>query len=238
MSVEAMTWAFSQPLPPAPKLVLLALANAANREGLCWPGIEALCAAVRPMQRRQVQRHVQQLAEWGLLSISARFSERSGVQLSNCYQLILSTIFGGEDGVSDTLEDGISDRGRVSQLRRPEDVIATTSPDKNLEPSAEPSGEGRAATSAPPPQPQQIVPHGTSTKAGQPRGHRASRFPDGWQVEDWMVRLCQGFGLNPHQEFAEFRNHHLARGTLFASWPHAFRTWVAKSVEFKQRRRA
>jgi uncharacterized phage protein (TIGR02220 family) len=140
-----MTWAFAQPLAPAPKLVLLALANAANREGLCWPGIEALCAAVRPMQRRQVQRHVQQLAEWGLLAVKARFSERNGGQLSNCYQLILTTIWRGEGGVSDTRGDGENDRGRVSQLRQGEGVIATTPPDKNLEPSEEPSVEKNVA---------------------------------------------------------------------------------------------
>lgn len=71
---------------------------------------------------------------------------------------------------------------------------------------------------------------------GKPRGHRASIFPDGWEVEPWMVELCKGFGLNPHAEFRDFKNHHKAIGTLFVSWPHAFRTWVARSVKFQQRR--
>lgn len=52
-----------------------------------------------------------------------------------------------------------------------------------------------------------------------------------------MVALCQGFGLNPHAEFRDFKNNHKAKGTLFVSWPHAFRTWVTRSVQFKQQRR-
>ena len=70
---------------------------------------------------------------------------------------------------------------------------------------------------------------------GKPRGHRASVFPDSWEVEPWMETLCKGFGLNPHAEFAEFKNHHTAVGTLFASWPHAFRTWVSRSVKFQRK---
>lgn len=79
---------------------------------------------------------------------------------------------------------------------------------------------------------------GPETKTtGKPRGHRASIFPDGWDVEPWMVELCKGFGLNPHAEFRDFKNNHKAKGTLFVSWPHAFRTWVTRSVKFQQQRR-
>jgi hypothetical protein len=67
---------------------------------------------------------------------------------------------------------------------------------------------------------------------------RASAFPGDWKVEAWMEDLCKGFALNPHAEFAEFRNHHLAKGTVFKSWPHAFRTWVDRSVKIKQTGRA
>ena len=44
-------------------------------------------------------------------------------------------------------------------------------------------------------------------------------------------------GLNPHAEFRDFKNNHKAKGTLFVSWPHAFRTWVTRSVKFQQQRR-
>ena len=77
-----------------------------------------------------------------------------------------------------------------------------------------------------------------SKTTGKPRGHRASVFPDGWEIEPWMIDLCKGFGLNPHAEFRDFKNNHKAKGTLFVSWPHAFRTWVSRSVGFKQRRGA
>lgn len=235
MSVEAMTWAFAQPLPPAPKLVLLALANAANREGLCWPGVDTICKAVAPMKSRMVQYHLKWLKDHQLLGSEARYSDRSGVQLSNLYQLNLSTTYRGEGATSCTLEGATSCGVRVQQLLRGEGAIATAPPDKNLEPSGERKVEGEAPTAPA----CGVTATGLDTKTtGKPRGHRASVFPDGWEVEPWMIELCKGFGLNAHQEFAKFRNLHKAKGSLFVSWPHAFKTWVSRSVEFKQRRGA
>lgn len=96
--------------------------------------------------------------------------------------------------------------------------------------------EGEAAPTAPA---CGVTATGSDSKTtGKPRGHRASVFPDGWEVEPWMIELCKGFGLNPHAEFRDFKNNHKAKGTLFVSWPHAFRTWVSRSVGFKQRRGA
>jgi hypothetical protein len=74
-------------------------------------------------------------------------------------------------------------------------------------------------------------------KSGKPRGHLAE-FPEGWDVEPWMVALCEPKGLNAYHEFRDFKNHHMAKGTVFKSWPHAFRTWIANSVKFREQRRA
>ena len=42
MSLEAITWAFRQPLSPSEKLVLLTLADYADDENKCWPKQETL----------------------------------------------------------------------------------------------------------------------------------------------------------------------------------------------------
>jgi hypothetical protein len=43
MSVRVMTQAWATELPAGEKLVLLALADCANDEGKCWPGLASLC---------------------------------------------------------------------------------------------------------------------------------------------------------------------------------------------------
>lgn len=42
MSIKAINWAFSLPLPPKQKLVLLALADYADDAGVCWPSTRML----------------------------------------------------------------------------------------------------------------------------------------------------------------------------------------------------
>lgn len=247
MSVEAMTWAFAQPLPPCPKSVLVALANRADEDGYCWPGIDDLEQRTG-WKRRAVQTAIKDLQDRQLLTVSPQFSEKTGVQKSNLYRLALAatpTPTRRGEGASaapyragDTPSQGAPPAPlRVHQVRG---EGAPPAPESSSEQSVEQSGDGKASSNPPTP----TAPAGgvTATESetkttGKPRGHRASVFPDGWDVEPWMVQLCQGFGLNPHAEFRDFKNNHKAKGTLFVSWPHAFRTWVTRSVQFKQQRR-
>ena len=51
----AMNWAWQQRLPPTPKLILMALADAANDAGVCWPSIPTVaskcCVSIRTVRR-------------------------------------------------------------------------------------------------------------------------------------------------------------------------------------------
>ena len=82
MSVKAMTWAFEQDLPPAEKLVLLALADNCNDDDwVAWPKVSKI-AAKASVSKRSAQRHLKALVERGVIEIVG-----GGGRLSNHYRL-------------------------------------------------------------------------------------------------------------------------------------------------------
>lgn len=83
-----MNWAWEQPLPPVPKLVLMALADNADDHGYCWPKMKTIAAKCSTSERT-VQRTIKTLLAAGLLKKDARFSA-SGRQVSNGYTLALT----------------------------------------------------------------------------------------------------------------------------------------------------
>lgn len=71
MSLEAMTWAFKQPLSGHAKVILLAIADHANDEGECWPSL-ARIAKKASVSERTAQRYMLELADQGYLSTAGR----------------------------------------------------------------------------------------------------------------------------------------------------------------------
>ena len=75
MSVKAMTWVWGlEELPQKETLVLLALADQANDEGLCWPRLDTLAPKSR-MSVRSVKRAVAFLRRAGLVETTIRSSQ-------------------------------------------------------------------------------------------------------------------------------------------------------------------
>jgi len=75
VSIRLVTWAFKQELPCAEKLVLVALAHMADKDGKCWPsqaGIAQHCG----ITRETVNRMVGILVEAGLVRVERRFSAK------------------------------------------------------------------------------------------------------------------------------------------------------------------
>ncbi len=66
MSVRAMTWAWEQDLKPGAKLVLVALADHSDNDGVCWPG-QAHIAEKCGLSRQTVSQQLDQLEAAGLL---------------------------------------------------------------------------------------------------------------------------------------------------------------------------
>jgi hypothetical protein len=67
VSVEAITWAFQQPVPHASaKFVLVAMANHADADMRCWPSSTHLCSQTA-QDRKTVQTNLQRLRDWGYI---------------------------------------------------------------------------------------------------------------------------------------------------------------------------
>ncbi len=86
MSVQAMTWAWAQPCPPTSKAVLLALADHADDEGVCWPGRKGLAEKLR-IHDRNITRHLSKLERMGLIRSEERL-RADGSRTSNLYHLV------------------------------------------------------------------------------------------------------------------------------------------------------
>jgi len=101
-----MNWAWEQPLPPVPKLILMALADNADDHGYCWPKMKTIAAKCSTSERT-IQRTIKTLLTAGMLTKDARF-DANGRQVSNGYTLVLSypdklsPPTAAKDGVGDT----------------------------------------------------------------------------------------------------------------------------------------
>lgn len=85
MSVKALTWAWAQDLPMGTKGVLMALADHADDDGVCWPGMRGI-AAKCGYSVRNTQRHVARLSRRHLLSVLER-TRPDGSHTSNIFVL-------------------------------------------------------------------------------------------------------------------------------------------------------
>jgi len=113
MSVYAMAWAWQQRCRNASeKLVLLALADFSDDEGVCWPGTRKLSEKCGVTQR-QVRAHMQLLEESAFVERVERTHE-SGRRLSNLYRLPIPTRkkTSGSPSVADSQGDpAVDNRG-------------------------------------------------------------------------------------------------------------------------------
>ncbi len=81
MSFALVNAALAQPLPPARRAVLLALADMANHAGTCWPSI-ATIARRACLSVRSVFNHLGELVRAGLIQRRARIGRSSLYSLS------------------------------------------------------------------------------------------------------------------------------------------------------------
>ena len=102
-----MNWAWRQTLTPTLKLVLMALADAADDQGVCWPSISTL-AKKCSVSTRTVRRSLRVLMDSGMLIAEAR-RRGDGSSTSNRYRLLVA----GGDNMSPPRDAGVTRPGQV-----------------------------------------------------------------------------------------------------------------------------
>jgi hypothetical protein len=140
MSNRAITWAYQQDLKGGPKFVLVTLADMADQEHSCFPGVPEL-ARLTGFGRTAVMNHLDTLIDAGLISKERR-ARKDGSRSSNRYYLAVDGAF---DTENQSPESGHSNREPKSGIRTPQ------SPDSGqpksgirtgiLEPSLNPQNE-------------------------------------------------------------------------------------------------
>lgn len=142
MSNKAITWAYSQDLKPGPKFLLVVLADMADSEGSCFPGVETL-SEMTGYGRSAVKSSLAILKELGLITEERRH-RRDGSRTSNRYWLRMS----GQVN----LEPESEPRSAPAKSQIPIDLGSESDEPRAgirppiLEPSVEPSVEPSAIT--------------------------------------------------------------------------------------------
>lgn len=121
-----MNWAWDQRLAPGPKLILMALADAADDDGVCWPSV-ARVSSKCCVSTRTVQRVIQEFTVNNLLIVTSRFSA-SGRQKSNGYRLQLSSQayhdkLSPSPAIAQSVGDSLSGTGATPAVRAKGDNI-------------------------------------------------------------------------------------------------------------------
>ena len=130
-----MNWAWHQGLKPVPKLVLMALADAADDQGICWPSVATIAVKVG-VSTRTVRRVMQTLIRRELLTAEQRHRS-DGSCSSNRYRLSL----GGGDKLSPAPDRGDTTPGHANQCPSDDSVIPGTTIGTEKESSQPPTLE-------------------------------------------------------------------------------------------------
>lgn len=131
-----MTWAWTVRLPPAPKLVLMALADEADDRGFCFPSQRHLAEKCN-ITERSVRRMVRLLARLQHIAIEQRF-KKDRARTSNGYRLAIEHPRTICPGVSDGGDRGqgtalSGDRGQRCQ-GAPDSPVRVTTTEPGVEP--------------------------------------------------------------------------------------------------------
>lgn len=144
MSREAYRWAWAQELPATAKLVLLALAEHADPQGVCWPGQSRL-AGMCGLSVRHLRRVCRELADRGLLKIEHRAGCGSG-RFTDSYRLVCGTEPAAQPDTATGWATGQMEQGnrtsaagnRTSETGQPDTGVRQTVREKEEEAEEEP----------------------------------------------------------------------------------------------------
>ena len=116
MSIHISSAVWKAPIPNAgAKIVLLALADIANHEGVCWPSNGTLCA-MTSLSKTTVKEHLRALAEQGIIDVFQRTAP-NGRQTSNVFTIHAAKLPKvGEGSESDPMQEGAKSDGGGGEI--------------------------------------------------------------------------------------------------------------------------
>ena len=213
-----MTQAWSIPLPHAEKIVLLALSDNANDEGLCWPSVTTLknkCG----MDERTIQRVITRLADAGHVTVNVRPGR------SNYY-----TVHPGTPGAPPPRHNA-----------SPADDRSGAEPGNPRHSAAPPPAQSHPTPGAAPPR-TNIEPSGEPSVNRLVRAKRspdtAKRLPADFELTEQRRQVATAERVDADREFANFRDHWSAASGARArkhDWDAAWRIWCRKSADMSDR---
>ena len=110
MSLQVMQWAWQRHINnSAHKLALLALADRADDDGECWPGVEWLIEKCS-IPRRTVLRALKELEDQGFITVKRRSGDGTG-RKTNVYQLQIENVIAGQSAKSEQCAKSVSKMG-------------------------------------------------------------------------------------------------------------------------------
>ncbi|WP_110642494.1 helix-turn-helix domain-containing protein [Salinicola sp. CPA57] len=251
MSLLAMSWA-RQSLKTLPtdvktpsRLALMLLADYANEQHVCWPGLGTM-AEEMGCSKRSVQRAIDLLEERGLVVVESR-QDKTGRQQSNRYRLAvgggcqsdtptISTNSGEGDNLTPRGDSG--DRGRVTPVTPLESAIeSTTNPNTHTAgPNAifdrarqqDDDGQPLPSKISEPTSPGDQVDMISETDRKHPMTLDWEPNPDLFAAQCYRAGMSPETTYEPHQ-LAKFVAHHAgdpARQYAAAGWIGRFVDWI------------
>lgn len=233
MSVKAISWVFEHSRSRGiDRLVLLALADAANDQGTAWPSLTTI-ARKAGIDRRTVSRTIARLVELGELRRHPA-SGQSGVGgRSNLYDVVMEQ---GQSApaspVGDESEQGhgaptkqgrSAPRGRESlgaespQVGAESPLSRGTAPPNPLEPSEPSAGRARAGA-----------------REAKPKKTRATPPPDHFEITPELRAWAAAKSITADLDFEteQFLDYHRRKGTLGQDWVAGWRSWMRNTLKF------
>jgi hypothetical protein len=140
-----------------------------------------------------------------------------------------------------------ADRARKAEAGRrgglAKAASASRSHSERLAPASPVLPEPAVLPARPDPVPDQIPPvvppsGDTTPKAKTKRAKPRVEMPEGWTPTEAHAAKCRAHGLDVTSLASKFRNHHGAKGSVFADWNLAFHTWIDNEIEWQAKRNA
>jgi hypothetical protein len=216
-----------------------AISQFINRGTLeAWPGQDTL-AGIIGVSERTVRNALAELVARGHLEVTPGHGPKN----PNRYRWRIKN--GNESGAekrkqASSFKDGNEETGFL--FSEPDEEISDTKRGRKLphkrgsqlptnhliEPSDEPS-EG-------------VAPQRSNGNRSRGRRRPSTAWPDGFHLDDDLAdHAVQKAGWDHGRAFAEFErfeNYHRSKGSVFANWRSAWRTWILNGIKFDRERAA